>query len=79
MDKQAQIKKGIEVEGKEHPWASEDILHKIVLDEIRANPDAYMDGQDDDQYQGQEQPIQDDNGNEGNQPEKSANPFDNYG
>lgn len=83
MDKQAQIAKGIEVEGQEHPWASEDILHKIVLDEIRANPQAYMDGQDGDEYQGE--PQEESEGEDGmpmpkdpNAP-KSENPFDNYG
>ena len=83
MDRQAQIAKGIEVEGQEHPWASEDVLHKIVLDEIRTNPNAYMDGSDDDQYQGE--PEQEMEGEDGmperkdpNAP-KSQNPFDNYG
>lgn len=38
MDRTAEY---IEIERKVHPWASDDILQKIVEDELKANPNYY--------------------------------------
>ena len=54
MNPQEQIQKGLEVEKAEHPWADQDVLQRIVMDEIKADPNAYMNGNDDDSYQEQQ-------------------------
>ena len=41
---QCDMKKAIEQEQKEHPWADEDIARKLVEDHLREDPDYYGSG-----------------------------------